>query len=120
MTPQTENAIRSIATLDNDITPTALEHALQILNGAVDCDGVRDQVLRRKEVEQILHVHRRTIDYYLDKGYLVRIYGGGQRAVGISRDSVNNFLRRRVYPQPANRKNVRRPDLTQHLSDTVA
>lgn len=96
MTPQTENIIRNVASLDPEIPPERLEQALSVLRGGSDFNGVIDHVLRRKEVEEILHVHRRTIDYYLEKGYLRRVYGGGQRAVGISRESLNNFMRRRI------------------------
>lgn len=34
-----------------------------------------------EKVMKLLGVHRRTLDYYLDKGYLDRVYGGGKRAI---------------------------------------
>jgi len=82
--------------MDSEIKPEDIEKALDVLRGKIGSNEEIDHVLRRKEVEEILHVHRRTVDYYLDKGYLKRVYGGGQRAVGISRDSVLRFVRRRV------------------------
>jgi len=96
MKTQTEMAVRSILAMDSEIKAEDVEKALDVLRGKVTSNEDLDHVLRRKEVEELLHVHRRTIDYYIEKGYLVRVYGGGQRAVGISRDSVMRFLRRRV------------------------
>ena len=96
MKTQTEMAVRSILSMDEEIKAELVEKALDVLRGKVGPNDEIDHVLRRKEVEELLHVHRRTIDYYLDKGYLTRVYGGGQRALGISRDSVLRFVRRRV------------------------
>lgn len=93
---QTELAIRSIAGTDAEITPDNLEKALRVLRGIPDSTDDLIHVLRRKEVEELLHVHRRTIDYYLDNGYLDRVYGGGKRAIGISRESFIRFTTRRV------------------------
>jgi len=82
--------------MDDEIKPEIVEKAMDVLRGRMESNEEMDHVLRRKEVEEILHVHRRTVDYYLDKGYLTRVYGGGQRAVGVSRNSVLRFMRRRV------------------------
>ena len=40
-------------------------------------------------------IHRRTLDYYIQRGYLKRVYGGGERAIGVSRDSYLKFIARR-------------------------
>ena len=96
MKTQTEMAVRGVLAMDDEIKPENIERALDVLRGKVESNEDLDHVLRRKEVEELLHVHRRTIDYYLDNGYLQRVYGGGKRAVGISRASVLKFLQRRV------------------------
>ena len=44
-------------------------------------------VIRYKDVLKWLKIHRRTLDYYIQRGYLKRVYGGGERAIGVSRDS---------------------------------
>jgi len=55
----------------------------------------------------LLKVSRRTLTYYLDHGYLDRVYGCGHRALGVSRESLLRFMNRRV---------VRRRDpQTKHL-----
>ena len=44
-------------------------------------------VIRYKDVLKWLKIHRRTLDYYIQRGYLKRVYGGGECAIGVSRDS---------------------------------
>ena len=44
---------------------------------------------------ELLKIHRRTLDYYIQRGYLKRVYGGGERAIGVSRDSYLKFIARR-------------------------
>ena len=45
---------------------------------------------------ELLKVCPRTLIYYLDNGYLDRVYGCGQRALGVSRESLLRFMTRRV------------------------
>ena len=52
-------------------------------------------VIRYKDVLKWLKIHRRTLDYYIQRGYLKRVYGGGERAIGVSRDSYLKFIARR-------------------------
>ena len=52
-------------------------------------------VIRYKDVLKWLKIHRRTLDYYIQRGYLKRVYGGGERAIGVSRDSSLKFIARR-------------------------
>ncbi len=93
---ETENAIRSILSLDDQVGKAELEKAIMILHGKVESDDDLVHVLRYKEVMALLHVHRRTLEYYIAKGYLDRVYGRGERALGISRDSYLRFTTHRT------------------------
>ena len=102
---ETENAIRSILSLDPEVSQENLEKAVHILWGRVESEDDLVHVLRFKEVMNLLHVHRRTLEYYIDKGYLDRVYGRGERALGISRDSYIRFTtERRVVRNRQKRK----------------
>lgn len=50
----------------------------------------------------LLFISRRTLDYYLKRGYLDRVYGGGcVNSIGVSRESFLRFQRLRVrHPAP--------------------
>lgn len=105
MKVETENAIRSILSLDPEVSEENLEKAIHILWGRVESEDDLVHVLRFKEVMNLLHVHRRTLEYYIDKGYLDRVYGRGERALGISRDSYIRFTtERRVVRNRQKRK----------------
>ena len=84
MKAQTEAALRNIAGLDPEVKAENLERALRFLRGERDENGPLVEVMKRKEV---MEIHRRTLDYYIQRGYLKRVYGGGERAIGVSRDS---------------------------------
>lgn len=92
---ETENAVRSILSLDPEVSQENLEKAIHILWGRVDTEDDLVHVLRYKEVTALLHIHRRTLEYYIEKGYLDRVYGLGERALGISRDSFIRFTTQR-------------------------
>ena len=96
MKAQTESAIRGIAAMDPEIKPDDLERAMRILRGEIEDKGELTEVIKRKEVMELLTIHRRTLDYYLAKGYLERVYGGGERSIGISRASFIRFTTRRM------------------------
>ena len=96
MKPNTEMAIRSIAQTDDEIKSEHLEQAIDLMKGKKPDDAELEHVLRRKDVMELLHIHRRTLDYYLDKGYLDRVYGAGRRALGVSRSSYLRFIERRT------------------------
>jgi len=102
---ETENAVRSILSLDPEVSQENLEKAIHILWGRVDTEDDLVHVLRYKEVTGLLHIHRRTLEYYIEKGYLDRVYGPGERALGISRDSYLRFTTQRtvVRNRPARR-----------------
>ncbi len=93
---ETENAIRSIVTMDAEVTKDALEHAIDILRGKACSDGDLLHVVKFKDASDLLKVTQRTLRYYLSCGYLERVYGCGERALGISRESLFRFQTRRV------------------------
>ena len=98
MRTQTETAVRNILEMDDEVVKQDIERAIDVLRGKKDETGTEGlvQVLRRKDVMNLLRIHRRTLDYYIDMGYLDRVYGGGKKAIGISRESFIRFTSRRV------------------------
>ena len=52
--------------------------------------------MKFKDASELLKVTQRTLRYYLSCGYLERVYGCGERALGISRESLFRFQTRRV------------------------
>lgn len=97
MKAETEMAIKNIMAMDPEVNKNDIAHALDILRGQEHEKA--DAVMKRKDVIKLLRIHRRTLDYYLDKGYLDRIYGSGKRALGVSRESFIRFTRRRTPQQ---------------------
>ena len=92
MKTETETAVRSIASIDPEITKEMMEHAIDILRGNVRSEDDLVHVVKRKEVMKILSISRRTLDYYLKRGYLDRVYGGGRiNAMGVSRESLLRY-----------------------------
>ena len=112
---ETENAVRSILSLDPEVSQENLEKAIHILGGRVESEDDLVHVLRYKEAMDLLHVHRRTLEYYIDRGYLDRVYGRGERALGISRDSFIRFTtqRRVVRNHPERRRGAGEPAKTE-------
>ena len=98
MKVQTEIAIRGILQMDAEVVKADMDRAINILNGRHDEDDDLVHVIRRKDAMKWLGVHRRTLDYYLKMGYLDRVYGGGKRALGISRESYIRFTTHRPAP----------------------
>ena len=98
MKVETEQMIRSMAKMDGEVNPNDLERAINIMRGVKDDNLDLVHVIRRKDAMKMLGVHRRTLDYYLKMGYLDRVYGGGQRAIGISRESFIRFTSHRPAP----------------------
>ena len=91
---ETENAIRSIISMDDTVDKSVIERAIHLLRGCPDEEDMM-HIVRRKDAIKILNVHRRTLDYYISCGYLQRVYGGGRsRALGISRESLMAFMRK--------------------------
>ena len=84
--------------MDSEVVKADMDRAINILNGRYEDDNDLVHVIRRKDAMKWLGVHRRTLDYYLKMGYLDRVYGGGRRALGISRESFIRFTTRRSAP----------------------
>ena len=97
MKDQTEAAIRNIASIDGEITPEMLNQAIDILRGEMAGRNDLVHVMKRKDVMKHLKIHRRTLDYYLNRGLLERVYGGGRKkALGVSRESFLRFQAQRA------------------------
>lgn len=99
MQVQTEMAIRGMLKLDPEIRPEDIERAMSILKGEDGKEKEIVQVLKCKDVVKYLHICRRTLDNYVAKGYLDRVYGGTGRAIGISRASYERFTERERLAQ---------------------
>jgi len=97
MKPQTETALRSLLAIDDELTSSNIEKAIAYLRGERTDDELV-HVIKYKDALEHLHCHRRTLEYYIAKGYLTRVYGGGKRAIGISRDSYIRFTTLRFAP----------------------
>ena len=92
---ETENAIRSIVSIDETVDKTMIERVIHLLRGNPDTEEDIMHIVRRKDAIKILKVHRRTLDYYIKCGYLQRVFGGGRRrSLGISRESLMAFMRK--------------------------
>ncbi len=76
--------------MDEGISQENVEKTIRYLRGERREEDLV-HVLKFKDVLELLHCHRRTLEYYLAKGYLTRVYGGGKRAIGISRESYIHF-----------------------------
>lgn len=91
---ETENAIRSIVSIDDTVDKSIIERVIHLLRGSPESEEDMMHIVRRKDALKILKVHRRTLDYYISCGYLQRVFGGGRRrALGISRESLMAFMR---------------------------
>ena len=116
MKPETETAVRSIVMFDSEVTRENLERAIDILRGKVSSDEDLIHNIRFCDAQELLKVSRRTLSYYIDHGYLDRVYGCGERALGVSRESLLRFMNRRVVksvsPQSSNLKVGRPPKLS--------
>ena len=93
--------------IDSEVTRENLERAIDIMRGKISSDEELIHTIRFKDAIDLLKVSRRTLTYYLDHGYIDRVFGCGHRALGVSRESLLRFMNRRV---------VRRRDpQTKHL-----
>ena len=105
MKDQTEAAIRSVASIDDEITKEMLDQAIDILRGEMAGRNDLVHVMKRKDVMKHLKIHRRTFDYYLKMGYLKRMYGGGRKkALGVSRERFLQFMAQRVAGTEGSRR----------------
>ncbi len=96
MKPETEAAVRSIVSADAEVTKEMLERAVDILRGRCRSDEDLVHTVKFKHARELLGVSSRTLSYYLDNGYLDRVYGCGKRALGVTRESLFRFQQRRL------------------------
>lgn len=96
MKPETEIAVRGVLMMDPDITKENIERALDVLRGKADGEEIIIHNVRFRDAQEILKVSRRTLRHYLDSGYLDRVFGGGRRAIGVTRESLLRFMSRRT------------------------
>lgn len=95
MTSQTEMTLRSLLAMDPEISQPLVEQAIDSLHHREVPPKELTQVIRYKELIKLLGVTRKSISYYVRKGYLDRVYGcGRERAIGVSRDSYMRFTSR--------------------------
>jgi len=95
---ETETAVRSIVGFDAEVTKEMVEQAIDILRGKAAADGGEIIVhnVRFSDAMEILKVKRRTLRHYIYRGYLDRVYGGGCRAIGATRESLPRFMTHRT------------------------
>ena len=93
---ETETAVRSIVSIDDEVTKEMAERAINLLRGNCPEQEVIIHNVRFEDAIDILKVSRRTLRHYLDTGHLDRVYGGGCRAIGVSRESLLRFMSRRT------------------------
>ena len=108
MKAETETLLRNIISLDPEITKENAEKAIDVLRGKVETEDDLVHVMRYKDVCELLHVHPRTLEYYIARGFLDRVYGmGGMRALGVTRESFLRFTTQRtvVRNRPGNGRN---------------
>ena len=96
MKPETEIAVRGVLMMDPGITKENIERALDVLRGKADGEEIIIHNVRFRDAQEILKVSRRTLRHYLDSGYLDRVFGGGRRAIGVTRESLLRFMSRRT------------------------
>ncbi len=96
MKSETETLIRNVVSLDPEVAKENLERAIDIMRGKVESDEDLIHNIRFKDAQDLLKVSRRTLSYYIDHGYIDRVYGCGDRALGVSRESLLRFMNRRV------------------------
>ena len=63
---------------DQSVAPEDIEKAIAYLQGRRDEDEDLTHVIRYKDVLKWLKIHRRTLDDYIQRGYLKRVYGGAE------------------------------------------
>lgn len=94
MNREQENTLRSILALDQSVDPERIDRAMRILKGDPLETSDMDSVISYAETMRRLGISRVTLHRYCKRGLLTPLYGCSSRARGISRQSLNAFLRR--------------------------
>ena len=113
MKREVEALIRSAAAMDESVTPEMLELGLAAMRGERLVraeEGVKDDapippIVSIRDACRILSVTRVTVNNMLNRGILVRVYATcGDRAIGITRESVLDVMRGKVPRRKSGRK----------------
>lgn len=96
MNSRTEESIRIALAIDNEIRHEDIEHAIELMKGNATQKSELCKIVSFKDAMKILEVKRPTIQGYIRKGYLVRVLGAGNRAIGINGDSLDAFRQLRI------------------------
>ena len=98
---ETEMTLRTILGMDASISREDMERAMCLLRGegrrTSDGPAVPD-VMRMGEAQRFLGVAKRTLGYYIEHGFLNRVFSSAasKRAIGVTRESVLRFQARRI------------------------
>lgn len=96
MTKQTEGSLRSILDIDGEIDKCLIDRAIAIMKGNPHRESDLCRVVSFQEACHTLGVDRQTIQGYIRKGYLSRVFGIGGRAIGINSNSLDAFRTPRI------------------------
>lgn len=102
MKSEVEALVRAAVAMDPSITPEMTDLALAALKGmklirvgdkseAGTCE-ILTPIVTIREACQVLRKDRTTVWRMLNNGILIRVFGSGDRMIGISRDSVARVL----------------------------
>ena len=94
MKAQTEKVLRSIFAVDSEIKGENIERAIAVLHGQPYEDADVARVMPYREVLDRLKVNKYTLRYYVKRGYLTKVLGSGNRAIGVTLESFNRFTTR--------------------------
>ena len=96
MKPQTELTLRSVLSLDKSVNRSAIDRAVSLLKGSPTHDDDLVRVMPYREVLARLKVNKYTLRYYVKRGYLTKVLGAGNRAIGVTWESFHRFTRART------------------------
>lgn len=82
--------------MDQSIRPESIERAICIIRGTPYQTEDLCQVVSYKNAMAILGIHENTLYRYIQNGYLRRVFGRGNKAIGINGDSLDAFRQRRI------------------------
>ncbi len=95
MKPQVKAAIRAVLKSDPEIDPVKVEAAIAIIEGDLDNPINPLHAIPYKELFQISHLPRVTIEKYIQLGVLERAYSPRRRlAIGVTRKSYYRLTAR--------------------------
>lgn len=93
MKQQTELTLRSVLSLDVSVNESAIERAVSLLKGTPTHGEDLVNVMPYREVLARLKVNKYTLRNYVKRGYLTKVLGSGNRAIGVTWESFHRFTR---------------------------